>query len=351
MDTAGRRLELADGRRLDYGRLLIATGSSPVKPSIPGLDHPVVHQLWTLDDALTLDRLLRRGARMLVLGSGFVALQTAWAACRRGLAVTVAELEERIMPRVLDEPAAHLLHRAVVAHGVAVGVGIHTERLESHGPGAVRVHTRELDPFDVDVVIVGTGVRPNDGLLPEALESGLPGIPVGIAMETSVGGVFAAGDVTRGPTAAGGPPEIHALWPTAVEQGKVAGANLAGVGLVYGGSLSMNVTEMFGATVASLGRFVESDGERVHVYDDIPGVEYLKIVTLGGVPVGAVAVGGPEVALLLGRLRPFVRQGRAVRRLRTLLQEAPAVRLLHVPWADGAAAYRVSPKKVESCAS
>ena len=76
--------------------------------------------------------------------------------------------------------------------------------------------------------------------------------------------MYAAGDVTRGPTALGGPAEIHALWPTAVEQGKVAGANLAAESggappppPSYRGSLSMNVTEMFGLTVASLGRFVE----------------------------------------------------------------------------------------------
>ena len=120
-------------------------------------------------------------------------------------------------------------------------------------------------------------------------------------------GVFAAGDVARGPTSAGGPREIHALWPTAVEQGRVAGANLAGAGVSYAGSLSMNVTEMFGLTVASLGRFVEGEGDDVVESRDLAGIRYLKLVSRAGVPVGAISLGEPEGAALLGRLRPFVR--------------------------------------------
>ena len=91
----------------------------------------------------------------------------------------------------------------------------------------------------------------------------------------------------------------------------MAGANLAGAGVVYGGSLSMNVTEMFGLTVASLGRFVEAEGDDVSEWrDDLPGTRYLKFVARAGVPVGAISLGAPEGASLLGRLRPFVRHKR-----------------------------------------
>jgi len=312
VDAATRRLELADGRSLGFDQLLLATGSRPARPPIPGLDGPGVHSLWTLDDAARLDPLFRVGARALVLGSGFVALQAAWAACERGLAVTVVELLEQILPRVLDAQAARILHERILAHGVDVHTGTRTDGLETDRRGKVHVSAGGLSPFAVDAVIVATGARPNDGLLPECLEPGQPGIPVADTMATTVDGVFAAGDVTRGPTAAGGPREIHALWPTAVEQGKVAGANLAGAGLTYGGSLSMNVTEMFGLTVASLGRFVEDGADDVSEWRDLAGIDYLKIVSRAGVPVGAIALGEPEGAALLGRLRPFVRQKRAV---------------------------------------
>lgn len=352
VDTGARELALAAGRRLAFDRLLLATGSRPARPPIPGLDHPAVRHLWTLEDALGLDPLLRPGARALVLGSGFVALQAAWAARSRGADVTVVELDGRIMPRVLDAGAAAVLHRRIEDHGVPVCCDTATEALEDEG-GRVRVTAAGLDPFTVDVVIVGTGARPNDELLPQALEEGRPGIPVDAAMRTAVDGVYAAGDVTRGPTACGGPAEIHALWPTAVEQGKVAGANLAaelagpgsaggdsaapGAGqalapaghgsfgapapaVTYRGSLSMNVTEMFGLTVASLGRFVDTEGDDVLVTDGLPGLAYFKLVRRNGLPVGAVALGGADGAVILGRLRPYVRWGKPLPELSSFLR-------------------------------
>jgi NADPH-dependent 2,4-dienoyl-CoA reductase/sulfur reductase-like enzyme len=309
VDAARRELQLADGRRLAFDRLLLATGSRPARPPVPGLDGPGIHTLWTLDDATRLDPLLREGARVMVLGSGFVALQAAWAASRRGLHVTVVELLDQILPRVLDPVAARILLEQLLAHGVDVRTGTRIDGFEARG-GKVRVSTAGEATSVVDAVIVATGARPNDGLLPECLEPGRPGIPVAGTMETRVDGVFAAGDVVRGPTAAGGPPEIHALWPTAVEQGRVAGANLAGADICYAGSLSMNVTEMFGLTVASLGRFVEEAGDEVFEPHDHAGSRYLKIVSREGVPVGAISLGDPEGAALLGRLRPFVRQRR-----------------------------------------
>jgi nitrite reductase (NADH) large subunit len=320
VDAEARRLELADGRRLGFDQLLLATGSSPERPSIPGLAGPGVHHLWNLDDAARLDPLFREGARVMVLGSGFVALQAAWAARQRGLQVTVLELLDQILPRVLDGPAARIIHEQIVAHGVGLHTGTRTDGLETDRRGEVHVAAGGLSPFSVDAVIVATGARPNDGLLPECLERGEPGIPVAATMETLVDGVFAAGDVTRGPTAAGGPREIHALWPTAVEQGRVAGANLAGAGLTYSGSLSMNVTEMFGLTVASLGRFVETELDDVFESRDLAGIRYLKLVSRAGVPVGAISLGEPEGAALLGRLRPFVRQKRPLPDLPAFLE-------------------------------
>ena len=201
-----------------------------------------------------------------------------------------------------------------------VRTGTRTDGLETDHDGTVRVSTGGGGAFAVDAVIVATGARPNDGLLPECLEPGEPGIPVADTMETGVDGVFAAGDVTRGPTASGGPREIHALWPTAVEQGRVAGANLAGADLSYAGSLSMNVTEMFGLTVASLGRFVEDAGDDVFESRDLAGIRYLKLVSRAGVPVGAISLGEPEGAALLGRLRPFVRQRRPLPDLPAFLE-------------------------------
>ena len=119
----------------------------------------------------------------------------------------------------------------------------------------------------------------------------------------------------------GGAAGVLALWPVAVAQGRVAGANLAGAGLVYEGGLSANVTEMFGVTVASVGRFEEAPGEEVVVLHDLPGVEYLKLVLAGGVPVGAVYLGGQQTVRLLGRLAPYIRHGRPLDDPRAFFEE------------------------------
>jgi NADPH-dependent 2,4-dienoyl-CoA reductase/sulfur reductase-like enzyme len=130
-------------------------------------------------------------------------------------------------------------------------------------------------------------------------------------METGLEGVYAAGDVALGPTAFGEAHESHALWPTAVEHGKVAGAEMAGGRTAYRGSLNMNVTELFGLTVASLGRLAggEPAARELEAWElfDPQGPRYLRILTRRGVPLGATALGEPADAALLGRLRPFVR--------------------------------------------
>jgi nitrite reductase (NADH) large subunit len=254
----------------------------------------------------------------------------------------VVELLDQILPRVLDASAARILHEQLLAYGVDVRTGTRTDGFEADRGGKVRVSIAGAAAFAVDVVIVATGARPNDGLLPECLEPGEPGIPVADTMETGVDGVFAAGDVTRGPTAAGGPREIHALWPTAVEQGRVAGANLAGACVSYAGSLSMNVTEMFGLTVASLGRFVERAGDAVFESRDLAGIRYLKLVSRAGIPVGAISLGEPEGAALLGRLRPFVRQSRSLPDLPAFLEGRDL---------DRRVAGGKPPKETTSCAS
>jgi nitrite reductase (NADH) large subunit len=329
VDTTAGRLELSGGERLAFDRLLVTTGARPTLPPIPGLEalaapghagHRQAFHLWTLADARRLDAELRPGRRVLVLGSGFIALQAAWAACARGARVSVYELQARIMPTALDAGGAALLAARVREHGVELATGVQTQGFERsragrNRAGSVRVLARDRQPLEVDLVIVGTGVRPNVELLagsPLAIERGMRGIPVDSRLRTTAEGIFAAGDVAAGPTAFGEAHEIHALWSTAVEHGRIAGANLAGHEQSYAGSLNMNVTEMFGLTVASMGRF--GDGAELHSWQQVDSAEprYLRICFEDDLPVGAVTVGPTDLASVLGRLRPFIRERRSI---------------------------------------
>ena len=136
------------------------------------------------------------------------------------------------------------------------------------------------------------------------------GILIDEYMQTNVPGIYASGDVARGPTSFGETHQTHALWPTAVEHGKIAGENLAGRRIPYQGSLNMNVTEMFGITVASMGKFLEQKGLSSYLVRNSGPSRYFKIVLREGVPVGALALGGAEDAVILGRLRPWIRNRR-----------------------------------------
>jgi nitrite reductase (NADH) large subunit len=312
LDTETRKLTLENGRFIYYDGLLIATGSRPFLPPIKGLAGTNVVHLWTLQDTEQLDSLFQPGRRVLVLGSGFIALQAAWAAQQRGLQVTVYELLPRIMPTVLDEPAAALLQRAVEEHGVEVRVGIQTERVDRSKPGVLTVHAKDRPPLEVDLIIVGAGVRPNIEFLAGSPVRTDRGILIDEYMQTNVPGIYAAGDVARGPTSFGETHQTHALWPTAVEHGTIAGKNLAGQQIPYQGSLNMNVTEMFAVTVASMGKFIEEQGLSSHLVEDSGSSRYLKIMLQEGVPVGAVALGGAEDAVILGRLRPWIRNRRSL---------------------------------------
>jgi NADPH-dependent 2,4-dienoyl-CoA reductase/sulfur reductase-like enzyme len=316
VEASRHRLRLRGGRLLSYDRLLVATGGRPMKPPIPGLENLGVFHLWTLQDALDLRPLLRPGRRLLVLGSGFVALQAAWAAVACRLEVTVFELLPRIMPKALDSAAAGILVQQVRAHGVDLRTAVQTEAVERDSRGSLYVTTRGGRPEPFDLLIVATGVRANTEPVLDSLPGAAAGIPVDARMRTSLPDVFAAGDVALGPTAYGEAHQSHALWPTAVEHGKVAGRELAGRPTAYRGSLNFNVTQMFGVTVASMGWSVEEapTGQGLEIWEraEATGPRFLRILTRNKIPVGAAAIGESADAALLGQLRPFMRLGRAL---------------------------------------
>lgn len=349
VDAEQHEVVLRDGRAIAYDRLLVAAGSRPAAPPIDGLEGPGVQGFWTLEDAARLDRELRPGVRLLVLGAGFVALQAAWAAHRRGAAVTVVELEGRILPRVLDEEAARLLRGRIEDAGVRIATDVCIAGVE-RACGELCCTAAGADTYEADVVIVAAGVVPNDDLLPQAASAGGPGLDVAATMETAVADVFAAGDVARAPLW-GGAAGVLALWPVAVAQGRVAGANLAGADLTYQAGLGANVTEMFGVTVASVGRFDQASGEDAVILHDLPGVDYLKLVVADGVPRGAVYLGRPQAVRLLGRLVPYIRYGRPLDDPRAFFEERRLTGMPGVtPWL-GAGAHLDPAKGSIACAS
>lgn len=301
---------LEDGRKLQYDKLLIATGSRAMKPPVPGLELEGVYHMWTLEDVHNLEPYFKKGNRVLVLGSGFVSLQAAWAALSVGLDVKIIELAGRIMPTVLDEKGAELLTEKIREKGAELRCNTLTQKVEKTEDGTFMVYPKDQEPFEVDFIIVGTGVRANIGLVEGTKVETDRGILVDPTMETASKDIYSAGDVAQGPTTFGDKHMIHALWPTAIEMGKIAGANMAGKALEYEGSLNMNTTQMFDITVASMGCFADDAGDKQVVLDgkDFGGYGYVKIVYQGDLIIGATTIGSSDLVPLLGKLRPIIRK-------------------------------------------
>lgn len=308
IDDENKTVVLKDNSKIMFDKLLIATGSYAIKPPIEGLNAEGVYNMWTLDDVHNIEPYFKKGNRVLVLGSGFVSLQAAWASLSKGLDVKVIELADRIMPNVLDEKGASILSSKMVELGVDLRVKTLTQKIEKTEKDTFIIHTKDNEPFEVDFIIVGTGVRSHIQLVQQSGINTDRGILVNEYMETNVKDIYSAGDVAQGPTTFGDKHVIHALWPTAIEMGKIAGANLAGKELVYEGSLNMNTTQMFDITVASMGKFNDEAGDEVHIFDNDKFDGYVKVVFEDGVVVGATTIGSSSLVPLLGKLRPIIRK-------------------------------------------
>lgn len=304
LDREGHRLLLADGTSYPYDKLLIATGARASTPSIPGISDRRVCYMRTKEDLDQMAALLHPGTRVAVIGSGFVALQAAWAARFRGLPVTV--LGHRIMPSAMDEAGAEVVAQAIRDSGVELLAPVHTQRIEAGPDGGLHIFLEEGPWVDADVILVGAGVKPNTEFLAGSGIQVEKGIPVNRKMQTNDPDIYAAGDVAAGPTVFGEEHVLHSLWPTAVEMGRVAGGQMAGVDLPYDGSLNMNVTQMFNVTVASVGKFRRQDVDECVALPEELGYGRLCVFAKDGILCGATLIGGSEGVSFLGKLRPLI---------------------------------------------
>src|SRR3990172_110259 len=254
LDADNHQVKLAEGTRISYGKLLLATGSTPSRPPIKGLEKVKVFPHWTLAQAKDILERTCLSESAAVLGGGFISLLTlnAMKSLKPSIQFTVIERLPQVMPNLLDEQAARMLEQRMTTQGIQVKTGVEAIELAELPDGKTKVTLSDGTEQRVDMVVLGTGVRPNVDFL---AGSGLQiqrGILVNERMETNLPDVYAAGDCAESFDLLSGERVVHAIWPTAVEQGRVAGANMAGGASAHPGSLSMNVLDIFGLTSASI---------------------------------------------------------------------------------------------------
>ena len=226
VDAAQKEVKLDDGTVLQYGRLVYALGSECFIPPVTGHDKPEVIAIRRLSDTEKIASLLPDIKQVAVIGGGVLGLEAAWELKKAKCDVTVLEAAPQLMGRQLDESGSSMIKDICESHGIRVYTGVNIQEIEG-GEHVTGVRLSDGTVFPAQMVIVSAGVRANAALAADAGISVERAVIVDAQMKTNIEDIYACGDCAQYEGV------NYAIWPQAVEEGKVAGANAAGEELTY----------------------------------------------------------------------------------------------------------------------
>lgn len=292
VDAGGNSVGLDDGSSIAYDNLLIATGSSPLAPPIPGTDLPGVQPLWSLAHTQKLldDTSGKEKPRVVLVGAGFIGFIVLNAMFKRGWDLTVVERESQVLPRMLNGESADFVQKWLSSKGVAVHAGTSVQSITAGDGGEKQVELENGKQIAADIVIIATGIKANLELIAGSGIDTDSGILVNDQMQSSVPNIYAAGDVAQGPVMFSDQRSIHAIQPTSVDHGRVAGANMAGEEVHYPGSLLMNVVDVCGLQTVSYGAWNDTTAEATTISNPSNSI-YRKLLWHDDQLVGAIFTG------------------------------------------------------------
>lgn len=303
-----KKVNLADGTDVPYDRMLIATGGKPIIPPMPGLDKNGVYSFLKFDDVKEIEQAVDSGKKKaVIIGAGLIGLKAAEALVKVGVDVTVVELANRILPAILDEQAGTMVQEYLKKCGMKFELNNTVTKVSglSEVTGVVLQNGSELA---CDMLVVAIGVRPNIDLVQDTDVQLNRGIVVNEKMETSVNGVYAAGDVSEGFDIVYGANRVLPLLPNAYQQGEVAGRNMAGVETIFAGGLAMNAIG-FGDLPMLTAGIIKPDSEEfeVMIKADSQTGSYRKLVLRDGCIVGYICLNRVDRAgILTGMIKEKV---------------------------------------------
>lgn len=315
VDTRARTVALAGGGTLAFDRLLIATGSRPSRERIPGIDLPGVQSCWTLDDARAILAKARPGTRIVQMGAGFVGCIIMEGLLSRGVDLTILVRSGYMVRRMMNPTASGLIQRWCEARGVKILTRTQPQGLTSEG-GVLQVTLADGRVLPADLYLSAVGVDPNlDFLRGSGLATG-QGIVVDANLQSSVPGIYAAGDVAEATDCLTGKRQLNAIQPNAVEQGRIAALNMAGRPARFKGSFVFNVLTTLGLVSSSFGEWQGVPGGESAEVLDADRYRYLNLQFDGDRLVGANCVGfSDHVGAFRGLIEGGVRLGPWKRRL------------------------------------
>ena len=312
VDPKKRVVRLESGETLAWDRLLVATGSRPNRPPIPGIDLPGVHPCWTLADARAIAARAKKGSRVVQMGAGFIGCIILESLAARGVELVVVEMGERMVPRMMPPRASELIHAWCERQGVRVITGARVAEIRESG-GHLSVSLTDGQTLPADLVISATGVAPNTAFLEGSGVACDQGVLVDGRMASSVAGIYAAGDVARAPEFDTDRRIAYAIQPTAVEQARVAALNMTGREVFSPGALAMNVLDTLGLVSVSFGQWHglphAQGGAWVELRDE-ERFRYLRLEFKDDRLIGATSLGHTEhVGVIRGLIQGRVPLG------------------------------------------
>lgn len=232
IDRKHRQVVPENGAAQPYDKLILSIGASARRLRLPGCELSGVHYLRTIDDVLAIREYVRKGRRMVIVGGGYIGLEVAAVTATLGMDVTVVEMQDRVMKRVVSPQISKIYEEVHRAHGVELRLNAGIDRFlgEKHVVGVKLADGQEIA---ADVVVVGIGIQPNVGLAAEAGLEVSDGIVVNDHCLTSDQDIFAVGDCTFHPNALLGRSIRLESVHNALEQARTAAANVCGEDLRY----------------------------------------------------------------------------------------------------------------------
>lgn len=303
VDPEAHTISVQGGSVYHYDRLLLAPGSHPFVPPVPGSDLVGVFTLRTIEDADAIRRHADRSETAAVIGGGLLGLEIARVLLSLGLKVTVLEAAPYLLPRQLDRDGAGLLASLLEGMGMQVRADVRVERIEG-SEQASAVQLAGGDRIDSDLVLLSTGIRSNIDLAEKAGIEVNRGILVDRNLQTSAEDVYAAGD------AAEFDGRVYGIIPAALEQARAAAAAMLGQQPDYSGTIPSTNLKVTGIALTSIGDYMgECEGCEEYRHLDEEQKVYRKIVVLDGVLQGAILVNDSERS---GGIARLIRSGQDI---------------------------------------
>jgi NAD(P)H-nitrite reductase large subunit len=307
VSVSSKTVQTDGGKPYPFDRLLLATGGKPIVPPIPGVNKEGISTLKTMADAERIYHL--KGKRAVVIGAGSVGVETSISLKRRGMEVTLLEQLGHVLPTVFDEEAASIIKKRIEDLGITTVTG--EKAVQFTGNGHVKSVVTDSREIKCDMVVLAVGVKPAIELAQKAgIEIGsLGGIKVNSQMMTSVSDIYAGGDVIETYDISRDSNWINAIWPCAVEQGRIAGLNMADRKTSYEGSFRKNsIGNFIGVPAISIG-VTHADtcsscegGEEFQEIRRRTKDTYKKLILKNGRLVGSILVGQTQKAGLFSIL-------------------------------------------------